>query len=354
MSEELRRAMDAEAGAGPSPEVGGVWRAGRRRRAHRRWLAAGGATAAMVLALGVGIRIVSTDDAESVRAGAASASCDPMPRSNSGPTIFVPDSGPADPLRAPKTPAAMVHGGGSEHLRRPQVVARVKVLSTKELVPRDDYLMSPAPRREIRARVEVIEPVFGAKAGDRFTISNAGFAWQLSDLRNAKKSVTQQIDDFQAEIDRLNRPLAELDRVIATTDPNAPEYEDLIAQRQRLKESTDLQRTSAQKQLNDYQQRLQVLQLSERLTSSMPVGTACHRFEVGDDLVVALVRTNGKGPYELTGPSSFFLVDGDGFSDELDAARRSVPGWTDSQLLRLARESSVDEFLERLRQAADD
>ena len=44
----------------------------------------------------------------------------------------------------------------------------------------------------------------------------------------------QQIDDFQAEIDEINQPLAELDARLAATPLDDPAYQELIAERERL------------------------------------------------------------------------------------------------------------------------
>ncbi|WP_426574247.1 polysaccharide biosynthesis tyrosine autokinase [Aquihabitans sp. McL0605] len=90
----------------------------------------------------------------------------------------------------------------------------------------------------------------------------------LDDLTSTKKIIQQQIDDFQSQVDKINEPLAALDAQIATIATTDPRYDSLVADRERLKERTDAQRTDAQNQLADYQQRLQILQLSERLTTT--------------------------------------------------------------------------------------
>jgi len=352
MTDELREGLQSAAGigGGSAPDVVDLWRAGRRRRAARRALTSAAMVVAVVLVGAIVTSTVRRDDAETVRTAATQQTC--RPRSvTASESMFA-----FIPPQAPRTPAAMVHGGGSEHLRKPTAVARVKVLSTEEVSSPNELMLLPEPPPEVRARVEVTDSVFGVEVGDRFTISDLGTKAQLAELAGLKKTLMVQIDDFQRDIDRLNRPLEELDGVIARTDPNAANYSDLLDQRTDLKETTDADRNAAQGMLADYQQRLQVVQVSERLASSSsatPAGTSCHRLQAGDDLVVAVVRIGRTGPYELTGSSSFFVVDGNGFSDDLDAARRSVPGWSDSELLRLARTSTVDEFLDRLRQAAD-
>jgi capsular exopolysaccharide synthesis family protein len=100
------------------------------------------------------------------------------------------------------------------------------------------------------------------------TYQTARIAAQLEDLTDTKKIVQQQIDDFQAAVDEIDKPVAALDEQINLMDPNDPRYNELLAQRERLKERTDAARQEAQNQLSDYQERLQILQLSERLTTT--------------------------------------------------------------------------------------
>ena len=90
----------------------------------------------------------------------------------------------------------------------------------------------------------------------------------VEDLANAKKIVQQQVDDYQKQIDAIDKPLVDLDAQIVKLNPNDPAYVALVATRDQVKQRTDAQRTEAQKGLTDYQQRLQLLQLSERLTTS--------------------------------------------------------------------------------------
>ncbi len=90
----------------------------------------------------------------------------------------------------------------------------------------------------------------------------------LDDLTAARKVIQQQIDDFQAQVDEINQPLVALDDEILKLSPDDPRYATLVNTRQQIKERTDAERNEAQNQLNDYQQRLQILQLSERLTTT--------------------------------------------------------------------------------------
>lgn len=91
---------------------------------------------------------------------------------------------------------------------------------------------------------------------------------QLDDLTKGRKVLQQQIDDYQAQVDKINEPLVALDEEILKLSPDDPRYATLVNARQQVKERTDAQRNEAQNQLNEYQQRLQVLNLSERLTTT--------------------------------------------------------------------------------------
>ena len=90
----------------------------------------------------------------------------------------------------------------------------------------------------------------------------------VADLSSSKKVLQQQINDFQGQIDHLNKPLTDLDAKIASTPVNSSEYVDLVQQRDRLNTEISTKRDDLQSQLQDYQQRLQILQLSERLTTT--------------------------------------------------------------------------------------
>jgi succinoglycan biosynthesis transport protein ExoP len=90
----------------------------------------------------------------------------------------------------------------------------------------------------------------------------------VADLTQSREVLQQQINDFQAEIDAINQPLAELDQQLANTPIADPAYQELVEQRERLNEDIQAERTDKEEQLSEYQQRLQVLQLSERLTTT--------------------------------------------------------------------------------------
>lgn len=90
----------------------------------------------------------------------------------------------------------------------------------------------------------------------------------VSELAQSKAVLQQQVDDFQAEIDALNAPVAEIDQRIIATSPDSPEYNRLVIERETLNNRIQAERNELQSGLADYQQRLQVLQLSERLTTT--------------------------------------------------------------------------------------
>jgi capsular exopolysaccharide synthesis family protein len=100
------------------------------------------------------------------------------------------------------------------------------------------------------------------------TYQNTRLEAILADLTAAKKVLAQQIQDFQSQVNEIDAPIVKLDEQINNTPSTDPNYAALVANRDRQKEITDAARNEAQTQLNDYQQRLQVLQLSERLTTT--------------------------------------------------------------------------------------
>jgi len=90
----------------------------------------------------------------------------------------------------------------------------------------------------------------------------------LDDLSQSKTVIQQQIDDFQAQVDEVQKPLVELDNKIITLPADSPEYATLVTERGQLKSRIDPRQQELQSQLNEYRQRLQILQLSERLTTT--------------------------------------------------------------------------------------
>lgn len=100
------------------------------------------------------------------------------------------------------------------------------------------------------------------------TYQSERFNALVEDLTQSREVLQQQINDFQAEIDQINRPLAALDEELANTPIEDPRYQELVEQRERLNDDIQAERTDREQQLSEYQQRLQVLQLSERLTTT--------------------------------------------------------------------------------------
>lgn len=309
MTDALRRELEEVAGrSSDRPDLADLWRSGRRRRVRSRVVPLG---AAAVLVLLVGTILVFArpgDDGERVTS-AGPATCTPAP----APTA----------MRPPATAKSFVRGGGSGAVLKPRVVARVKVARVwrvpvdggNTLAGRTSAPVS-RPTHERRAEVEVVAAVSGARVGERLVVSDTVSAHLAEDLELAKRRVMRQIEDFQLQLDR---------------DPSD---------------------TEVQAQLRDYQERLQMLQMSERISGIGVVPTPCHPFRAGDDLIVALTPAVGTpGIYELTNPSSFFVITDGQLSPELDAARRSVEGWPDTPLARLARRSTPDELIAALRAA---
>lgn len=90
----------------------------------------------------------------------------------------------------------------------------------------------------------------------------------LEDLTTAREVLQRQIDDFQGQIDEVNAPLAAIDAQIVQTPIDDPRLASLQAQRDQEERRTSAQREELESQLAEYQQRLQILQLSERLTTT--------------------------------------------------------------------------------------
>ncbi len=91
----------------------------------------------------------------------------------------------------------------------------------------------------------------------------------IADLTKSKTVIQQQIDDFQKAGRRGQQANRRPRRPRSSTHPiTDPTYDGLIRSRQQLDQSTEAKRSELQGQLNEYQQRLQILQLSERLTTT--------------------------------------------------------------------------------------
>lgn len=361
MSEELRDHLRAAAdeGGGSRPDAADLWRTGRRRRTARRAM---GATAVVVVVLAVGaaaLAVGSDEGRQQVRTTdvpvpIAAGSCDPPPT--------------ADGQAPPRTIEEFVHGSpGAPATGAPTVIARGVVEDVLWFGPAQLPTDDPAdPVSWYRiVTIVVTDPVVGAKQGDILEVLVAGplpsapaTAQTDEAIARGAQETRRRIDDLQGAIDEINRPLAELDAQILELDPEDPRYQALIATRAEVKERGDQARQEAEEELSAEQMELRRFDLADRSdTSPEPPtvsGPPCHSFGEGDDVILALAPKVDEALYQLASPSSFFVVDPDGtLSSELDDARRSVPSWDgDTELLRLARESTADEFLDRLRQAA--
>jgi hypothetical protein len=362
MSDELRDGLRAaaEVDGGTRPDVAGLWRIGRRRRRARR---VAGATAAVVVVLAVGaaaLAVGADDDGQQVITTAAAAvttidpgSCWPAPMGQG-------DAPPA-------TIDEFVHGVTSRESNGvPAVVARGTVVQAYWFGPTDLLPGPPAWNRMIA--LEVTDPVTGAETGEVLEVLVADpvparKATRKSDeaLERDRQETQRRIDDVQREVDQIARPLAALDEQILELPPGDPRLQGLEDARATVEAETEAQREEAQDRLSSLMQLLHRFQLAERagMSAARPSvahGPPCRSLQKGDDIIVALAATEREPLYRLASPSSFLVIDPDGtFSEDVDAARSSVPAWdSDTELLRLARESTPDELLARLRAATGD
>jgi capsular exopolysaccharide synthesis family protein len=173
--------------------------------------------------------------------------------------IFTPSAAPADPARAIQNELRIIR---SRTITQAVAKAYGAPITARAAAGGEDdiiILSTSAPTgKEAARRANAYAETYQSARLDAI----------LADLTTAKKVVTQQIADFQKQVNDLNAPLEKLDEQIRNTPSDDPRYTSLVADRERQKEITDASRTEAQTQLNDYQQRLQVLQLSERLTTT--------------------------------------------------------------------------------------
>jgi receptor protein-tyrosine kinase len=188
-----------------------------------------------------------------------SAQVEMLLQSTDSENIFTPSAAPSDPERALQNELRVIR---SRQVKLAVADAYGKSVNVRPVAGGEDdiiILSSTANTGEAAAEQANIY----ASTYQRVRLDAI-----VADLAAGKKVIQQQINDFQAQVDSLNEPLAELDAEIARTSTDDPRYDALIANRERVKEVTDASRQEAQNQLNDYQQRLQVLQLSERLTTT--------------------------------------------------------------------------------------
>ncbi|WP_421121287.1 polysaccharide biosynthesis tyrosine autokinase [Aquihabitans daechungensis] len=217
---------------------------------RRRWL-----WIVLTPALLVGLSLYNDLRAEPVY----SAQVEMLLQSTQSESIFQPSAAPVDPARAIQNELRFIR---SREIKLAVAKAYGKPIAARAVAGgEDDIIILSATANT------------GQEAARRAntyaeTYKNSRREAILTDLTTAKKVLDQQIKDFQAQVNELNAPLEELDEEIRNTPSSDPDYQALIANRDRQKEITDAARNQAQAQLDDYTQRLQVLQVSERLTTT--------------------------------------------------------------------------------------
>lgn len=180
-------------------------------------------------------------------------------RSDTTSNIFSPSAPPAQPERALQNELRVIN---SRNVKEEVAKVYGEPISVRALAGgEDDVVILSATDNTAEGAAEKVN-VYAD------TYQTVRLSTLIGDLANGKRIVQQQIDDFQTNVDQINAPLAELDARILSTSTDDPNYSALINEREQLKERTDAQRNEAQNNLNDYQERLQVLQLSERLTTT--------------------------------------------------------------------------------------
>lgn len=218
---------------------------------RRRWLV-------IVASVVVSVGIVAALDLSKTPVYEASAQL--LLQSKQSESIFQPAAGADDPTRAVQNELKIIDSLG---VRKAVEEANGGQPITIEAVSggEDDVIILSArdtDPEEAARKVNLYAKTYQAERLDAI----------VADLSQSKQVLQQQINDFQSEIDRLNAPLADLDAQISQVPVNSSEYVQLVQERERLNTDIQAQREDLQNQLNDYQQRLQILQLSERLTTT--------------------------------------------------------------------------------------
>ncbi len=173
--------------------------------------------------------------------------------------IFTPTAGAVDPTRAVQNELKIIN---SLAVRTAVSKAYGKPISISAVSGgEDDIIILSATDTDPEEAARKVNVYAETYQTERFNAI-------VEDLATSKAVLQQQIDDFQAEIDSINQPLAALDGQLANLQSSDPTYQDLLAERDRLDQEIQSQRSDMENQLSDYQQRLQVLQLSERLTTT--------------------------------------------------------------------------------------
>lgn len=174
-------------------------------------------------------------------------------------SIFAPIQSSSDPTRAVQNELKIVNSLAVQTAVKKAYGSDISIAATSG--GEDDVIILSAtdtdPRRAAR-KVNVYAETYQTERLDAI----------MADLTKSKNVLQQQINDFQAQIDAVNAPLAKLDAVLAQTAATDPGYANLVKQRTQIESEVAAKRSDMEKQLSDYQQRLQVLQLSERLTTT--------------------------------------------------------------------------------------
>jgi polysaccharide biosynthesis transport protein len=174
-------------------------------------------------------------------------------------SIFQPGAVVSDPTRAVQNELKIIN---SQRIRRAVAEAYGRSISVSAVSGGEDDVIilsaTDTDPEEAARKVNVYTETYQTERLNAL----------VADLAQSKRVLQQQINDFQGQIDALNRPLAELDAQLAAVPIDSPQYLELVQQRDRLDNQINTQRNDLQQQLGDYQQRLQILQLSERLTTT--------------------------------------------------------------------------------------
>lgn len=318
LSDRMRAAAGTPAGGGAQE----AWAEGRHRRSRRRLATVTSAALVVVVLVGIGVAIAhqAGDAPDQVIAGPVTskpvdAGCQPEP--NMEATNVAP------------TPEAFVGGPGPRGSQPPTAIVRGKVVVGWWLEPKD-LGAAGEWRFEHRIRLQVTDTVKGPARGEMLEIRDGvadrtipATADAQRRLRGAMRILTDLLRSQPAE--GLGR------------DPSDDAVE------------------AAQSLVDEIHDEIGPLLDAETRKLEGEVGPPCHAFREGDELIVALgpsYRTGGT--QELHSSSSFFVINDGRLDPALDAARRSVPGWGDNDLLALARHATPGELMDAFREAAAD
>ncbi|HRW36554.1 MAG: polysaccharide biosynthesis tyrosine autokinase [Acidimicrobiales bacterium] len=173
--------------------------------------------------------------------------------------ILNPFGSPTDPARALQNELRIVNSSAIREAVAKEYGSPVSVTATAG--GDDDVFILSATADNGEEAAERVNTYASVYQTSRLTALTA-------DIVETKKVVQEQIDAFQAQVDEINAPVAELDNRILLTDPSSLEYSRLNAQREQVRQQTDAERAAAQASLDQYKTTLNQLQLSERLNTT--------------------------------------------------------------------------------------